>query len=153
MTIQQIALTAVLAFGMAGLVVVDRADGADQKLQMKDLPAAVQKGVMANLNGGTLKGLSKEVEGGKTTYEVETTLNGRTRDFLLDATGRLIELEDELAMDAVPAAVKTALETHGKIVKVESVTRGKVVTYEGTVEKDGKKSEVAVDANGKKAKG
>jgi Protein of unknown function (DUF2874). len=153
MTIRQIALTAVLAFGMAGLVVVDRADGADQKLQMKDLPAAVQKGVTANLNGGTLKGLSKEVEGGKTIYEVETTLNGRTRDFLLDATGRLIELEDELAMDAVPAAVKTALETHGKIVKVESVTRGKVVTYEGTVEKNGKKSEVAVDANGKKVKG
>lgn len=150
MTIRQIALTAVFALGMAGLVV---AKGADQKLQMKDLPAAVQKGVTANLNDGTLKGLSKEVEGGKTIYEVETTLNGRTRDFLLDATGRLIELEDEMAMDVVPAAVKAALEAHGKIVKVESVTRGKVVTYEGTVEKDGKKSEVAVDANGKKVKG
>jgi uncharacterized membrane protein YkoI len=150
MTIRQIALTTVLAFGMAGVFV---AAGADQKLQMKDLPAAVQKGVTANLNGGTLKGLSKEVEGGKTIYEVETTLYGRTRDFLLDVTGRLVELEDEMAMDAVPAAVKTALETHGKILKVESVTRGKAVTYEGTVEKDGKKSEVAVDANGKKVKG
>jgi uncharacterized membrane protein YkoI len=150
MTIRQIALTTVLALGMAGLVV---AKEADQKLQMKNLPAAVQKGVTANLNGGALKGLSKEVEGGKTIYEVETTLNGRTRDFLLDATGRLIELEDEMAVDAVPAAVKAALEAHGKILKVESVTRGKVVTYEGTVEKDGKKSEVAVDANGKKVKG
>ena len=153
MTIRRIALTTVLAMSMAGLVVVDGAAGADQRLQMKALPAAVQKGVTANLNGGTLKGLSKEVEGGKTIYEVETTLNGRTRDFLLDATGRLVELEDEMAMDAVPAAVKTALETHGKILKVESVTRGKAVTYEGTVEKDGKKSEVAVDANGKKVKG
>ena len=152
MTIRQIALTTVLAMSMTGLVVVDGAAEADQKLQMKDLPAAVQKGVTANLNGGTLKGLSKEVEGGNTIYEVETTLNGRTRDFLLDATGRLIELEDEMEMDAIPAAVKTALETQGKIVKVESVIRGKVVTYEGTVEKDGKKSEVAVDANGKKVK-
>jgi uncharacterized membrane protein YkoI len=153
MTIRQIALTTALAMSMAGLVVVDGAAEADQKLQMKDLPAAVQTGVTANLIGGTLKGLSKEVEGDKTIYEVETTLNGRTRDFLLDATGRLIELEDEMAMDVVPAAVKAALEAHGKIVKIESVTRGKVVTYEGTVEKGGKKSEVAVDANGKKVKG
>ena len=149
MTIRQIALTTMLAFGMAGVLVTA---GADQKLQMKDLPAAVQKGVTANLKGGTLKGLSKEVEGGKTMYEVETTLDGRARDFLLDTTGNLVEVEDEMAADAVPAAVKAALETHGKIVKVESVTKGNVVTYEGTVEKNGKKSEVAVDGNGKKVK-
>ena len=100
-----------------------------------------------------MKGLSRETEGGKTTYEVETTLDGKSRDFVLDTSGRLIEVEDEMAMDAVPPAVKTALETHGKILKVESVTRGKTVTYEGTVEKGGRKSEVAVDANGKRLKG
>ena len=116
MTIRRIALTAALVCSMSGLLC------ADQKLQMNDLPAAVQKGVTANLNGATLKGLSKEIEGGKTTYEVETTLNGKTRDFILDPSGRLVELEDELAMDAVPAAVKAALETHGKVLKVESVT-------------------------------
>jgi hypothetical protein len=55
-------------------------------------------------------------------------------------------------MDAVPPAVKTALEMHGTILKVEAVTRGKAVTYEGTVEKAGKKSEVAVDASGKRLK-
>ncbi len=147
MTIQQMALTAVFTLGVTGIF------GADQKLQMKDLPAAVQNGLSANLKGATLKGLSKEVEGGKTIYEVETTLNGKTRDFLLDATGRLIELEDELALDEVPAAVKSALEAHGTIVKVESVTRGKIVTYEGTVEKSGRKTEVAVDVIGVKIKG
>jgi hypothetical protein len=147
MTIREIALTALFAAGMAGVL------GADQKLQLKDAPAAVQKGVADNLKGGSLKGLSKEIEGGKTTYEAETMLDGKSRDFVLDATGRLLEVEDELAMDAVPAGVKTALAAQGKILKVESVTRGKTVTYEGTVEKGGKKSEIAVDASGKRLKG
>jgi hypothetical protein len=46
--------------------------------------------------------------------------------------------------------VKTTLEAHGRIVKVESVTRGTRITYEGTVEKAGRKSVVAVDASGKR---
>jgi len=147
MMIRRMALAAVFVAGLAGLV------GADQKLQLKDAPAAVQKGVADNLKGATLKGLSKEIEGGKTTYEAETTLDGRSRDFVLDAAGRLLELEEEMTTDAVPAAVKAALEARGRIVKVESVTRGTTVTYEGTVEKGGRKSLVAVDASGKRLKG
>jgi uncharacterized membrane protein YkoI len=125
---------------------------AEQKVQVKDLPPAVQQAVQANLNGGTLKGLSKEIEKGKTQYEVESMLNGHARDFLLDASGGLIEVEEELAMDAVPAAVKAAAEARGKVLKIESVTRGTSITYEAQVEKNGKKSEVALDANGKSPK-
>jgi uncharacterized membrane protein YkoI len=138
------------ALALAGTTILAQ----EKKVEMKDLPPAVQKAVDANLNGGTLKGLSTEKEAGKTVYEVETTVNGHTRDLLLDAKGNLIEVEEEVAMDAVPAAVKTALEAHGKIIKVETVTKGKApATYEGVVEKNGKKSEVAVDASGKKIKG
>jgi hypothetical protein len=144
--IRRIALAAVFVAGLAGVM------SADQKLQLKNAPAAVQKGVAENLKGATLKGLSRETEGGRTTFEAETTLDGRSRDFVLDAAGRLLEVEEEMATDAVPAAVRTALESHGKILKVESVTRGTTVTYEGTVEKGGKKSEVAVDASGKRLK-
>jgi hypothetical protein len=125
---------------------------AGQKVQLKDLPPAVQQAVQANLKGGTLKGLSKEVAKGKTQYEVESTLNGRTRDFLLDAAGGLVEVEEELATDAVPTAVRLALSRRGNVLKVESVTRGTAVTYEGIVEKNGKKTEVALDENGKRPK-
>ena len=72
MTVRRLWLTtAVLAIGMSAWL-------AAQKVQMKDLPAAVQKGVQDNLKGATLKSLSKEKERGKTTYEVESTLNGKT---------------------------------------------------------------------------
>ena len=136
-----------LTIGIAGL------SAADKKVQMKDLPAAVQKTVQTEeAKGAKIVGLATEVEGGKTMYEVETTVGGHTRDLLLNAAGAIVETEEETALDAVPAAVRTALEAHGNVGKVETVTKGKTVTFEAVVEKNGKKSEVAVNAAGKSIK-
>jgi len=150
MTIRTQALTvAVVVLAGAGWLTAQ----AEQKVQMKDLPPAVQKAVQDQTKGLTIKGFAKEVEDGKTFYEAETTVNGHSKDFLFDTTGKLVEIEEEVSLDSVPAAVKTALEAEGKVLLVETVTKGKTVTYEGTVEKNGKKSEIPMDANGKKIKG
>jgi ribonucleotide reductase alpha subunit len=74
--------------------------------------------------------------------------NGHTRDLLFEANGTLAEVEEEVALDTLPAAVKTALAAHGTLVKVESVTKGTTVVYEGVVEKTGKRSEVKVTPEG-----
>lgn len=120
----------------------------DKKVQLKNLPAAVQKAVQDQTKGATLVGLSEEREDGKVLYEAETKVNGRTRDLLFDSAGTLVEVEEEVAPAALPAAVQSSLSAHGKVLKVESVTKGSTVTYEAQVEKNGKKSEVVVDANG-----
>ena len=134
-------------------VAVAALSAADKKVQMKDLPAAVQKTVQAEeAKGARIVGLATEVEGGKKMYEVETIVGGRTRDLLLNAAGAIVETEEETAIDAVPASVKAAFEARGKVGKVETVTKGRTVTYEAVVEKNGKKSEVAVDAAGKPIK-
>ena len=85
-------------------------------------------------------------------YEAETKVNGRDRDVVFDATGLLIEVSEEVPVTSLPAAIKTGLEQHGKIMKVESVTKGKTVTYEARVKKDGKQSGVSVDGAGKPIK-
>ena len=129
------------------------AAAADKKVQMKDLPGPVRKTVQAEeAKGATIVGLATEVEGGTTMYEVETTISGHSRDLVLDAAGRIVETEEEIALDAVPVAVKTALEARGKVGKIETVTKGTRVTYEAVVEKNGRKREVAVDAAGKAIK-
>lgn len=148
MRIRMLALTsaAALLLGVTTFV------AAEKKIQMKDLPAAVQKAVQEETKGATIKGFAKEVENGKTEYEVETTVNGHARDLIFDETGKLLVVEEAVALDALPAPVRAAFEARGKVLLVETVTKGAVVTYEAQIEKNGKKSEVELDANGKLVK-
>jgi uncharacterized membrane protein YkoI len=144
-------------FAIISLTLVAAAAGlaaaADKKVHMKDLPAAVQRTVQAEeAKGAKIVGLATEVEGGKTMYEIETTTGGHSRDLVVNAAGQIVETEEETAIDAVPAAVKTALEARGTVGKVETVTKGATVSYEAVVEKNGKKTEVAVNAAGKAIK-
>ena len=50
-------------------------------LQVKDLPPAVQKTVQDNLKGAEIRSIGKEKEDGVEQFEVETLLNGKSRDF------------------------------------------------------------------------
>jgi uncharacterized membrane protein YkoI len=123
----------------------------ETKVKLKDLPEPVQKAVQEQTKNAKLKGLSKEVEKGATFYEVETSVNGKTRDVLLDTSGNVVEVEEAVAFSSLPPAVQktlTASAGAGKILSVESVTKGSVVSYEAVIRKDGKKSEVAVNADG-----
>ena len=138
--------TAALALAAAGLI------AADKKIQAKDLPPAVQKAVQEEAKGAAIKGYSREIEGGKTMYEVETMIGGHSRDLLFDATGHLVSVEEAVSLEAVPAAVKAAFEARGNVLLVETVTKGTTVTYEAQVQKNGRKSEVVVGADGKPAK-
>ena len=129
---------------------------AEKKIQSKDLPPAVQKAVPAETKGAEIKGYNQETEKGKTFYEVETMLNGKSRDLLFDASGALVEVEEEIALDSIPSAAKAAIEKRaasGKVNKVESVTKGRSVSYEAAItSKTGKRSEVAVKADGSPVK-
>ena len=123
----------------------------ETSVKMKDLPLAVQKTVEEQTRGAQIKGLSKEIEKGTTTYEVETMLNGKARDLLIDSTGALVSVEEPVAIDAIPVAAKAAIEklaAGGKIKSVESVTKGPTVSYEAVIVKGLKKSEVVVGADG-----
>ncbi|HEX3746228.1 MAG TPA: hypothetical protein VHW09_19950 [Bryobacteraceae bacterium] len=126
------------------------------KVQMKELPPAVQKTVLEQTRTASLRGLTKEVENGKTFYEAETTVNGKSRDVLIDSSGAVVEVEEATSLEAIPAAARKALEQEagasGKILTVETVTRGTAVSYEAEMQKGGKKSEYAVHADGSRAR-
>ena len=145
-------MTSLLA-ALLTLVVAGSAFAAGKKLQMKDLPAAVQQAVQRETQGATIKNIVAEKEGTKTVYEVETMVGGHTRDLIIDAAGRVVLSEEEISIDAVPAPVKAALEAGGKVIKVETLRKGANVTYEAQVERNGKRSELVVDAAGKRVKG
>ena len=126
---------------------------ADKKITAKQLPPAVATAVQEQTRGATIKGYSKEVENGKTSYEVETILNGHSRDLLFDAAGHLLVVEEQVSLDAVPPPVKAAFEAKGKVILAETVTKDGQVTYEAQVRRrNGTRTEVVVNAEGKPVK-
>ncbi len=137
----------------ASLILAATASSQEKKIQRSELPPAVEKTVAAQTQGATIRGFSMEQEKGKTYYEVEMTVNGHSRDVSMDADGVVTEVEEEVALDALPPAVKaglTAKAGKGAIGKIESLTKGgRVVAYEAHVVTDGKKSEIQVGPDGK----
>jgi hypothetical protein len=123
---------------------------AEKKVKKSDLPAPVQQAAEKASQGAQVVGYSKEVENGQTLYEMESKVNGRTKDISFDEKGNIVAVEEEVAMDSLPDAVQEGLRKaagKGQITKVESVTKGHVVTYEAQV-KGGAKKEVVVDGKG-----
>jgi len=125
----------------------------EKKIERSDLPAAVEKTVAAQSKGATIRGFSKEVEKGKTTYEVQMTVHGHTKDLEVDESGVVIEVEEQVALEALPTEARIGLQARagkGRITKVESITKkGRLVAYEAQVDTGGKKSELQVGADGK----
>jgi hypothetical protein len=125
----------------------------EKKIRRSDLPPAVEKTVAAQSAGATVKGFSKETEKGQTYYEADMIVNGHSKDILIDANGAIVEVEEEVAMNALPAEVKAGLQAkagEGKLGKVETITKkDKLVAYEAKVTKNGKTSEVQVGPDGK----
>jgi hypothetical protein len=125
----------------------------EKKISRSDLPPAVEKTVAAQTQGAAIRGFNEEKENGKTYYEAELTVNGHTKDILIDATGAVVEVEEQVDFASLPAAVQSGLQAKagsGKLGKVESITKhDKVVAYEAKVVTNGKRSETQVGPDGK----
>jgi hypothetical protein len=135
------------------LAIPARAQEEEQSVKQSDLPAAVARAVASVSKGATIRGFSRERENGQTYYEVEMRVNGRDKDVLMDTTGAVVEIEEEVALASLPAAVQAGLKAFagaGTIRTVESLTKhGQLVAYEAHVVTAGKRSEIQVGPDGK----
>lgn len=128
-----------------------------KSLQLKDLPGAAQKTVQDNLKGGQIKNIGKEKEDGIEQYEIESLLNGKSRDFNVDSKGNLLVVEEGTTIDAIPAPAKTSIlkkVAGGKLGTVETFTKpGQPMMYEAAHrDSKGKHREVLVRADGTETK-
>lgn len=125
----------------------------EKKIKRSDLPPAVEKAVVEQSQGATIRGFSQETEKGQTFYEAELMVNGHSKDILMDSAGAVVEVEEQIPTESLSPAVHQGLQAKagsGKLVKVETLTKkGKLVAYEAQVLTNGKKSEVQVGPDGK----
>jgi hypothetical protein len=145
--------TKLTLFVMLALTTLVVADDQEKKIQRADLPPAVEKTVAAQSQGATIRGFSTEVEKGQTFYEAEMTVSGHSKDVLIAANGDVAEVEEQVALDSLPAAVTDGLKAKagkGTILKVESLTKhDQLVAYDAVVKIGTKKSEIQVGPDGK----
>lgn len=108
---------------------------AESKVQLSQAPLPVQKTVAEQMKSSSYVGLTKEKEGGKTVYELETRDNDLTRDILIAADGTILIVEQEIKIADAPAAVQAAIQKQpGKLLKIETLTRNGKVTYEAQMD-------------------
>jgi uncharacterized membrane protein YkoI len=145
---RKISITITAIFFGAGIAAAQ-----EKKIKRSELPPAVEKTVAAESSGATILGFSQEKENGQTFYEAEMKVNGHTKDILIDTTGAIVEVEEEVALGALSPEVKaglTARTGQGKILKVETIKKhDKLLAYEAQITTNGKKSEVQVGPDGK----
>jgi uncharacterized membrane protein YkoI len=133
---------------------VGTALGQETKVHFKDLPAAVQATAKAQSQGATVKSYSKEIEKGKTEYEVQLLADGKKRDVSIDPDGKVLETEEVIAFSSVPKEAQDAIKHEAKgakVEKVEMVKSDQPTVYEALIRQKGKKQEIRVLENGDKA--
>lgn len=128
----------------------------EKKIKREQLPLSVEKTVARESEGATIKGFASEVEHGRKFYEASFEVNGHTKDILMDPSGNVVEVEEQVTMSSLPTVVQDALKKlarSGTITTVESLTKnGQLVAYEAHVKHGVKRSEIQVGPNGEKLK-
>ena len=148
MTIGRICLAGLTA---AALAMAFDGDGFAEKFQK--LPKAVQATANAHMGEAIPVGVASSQHGEGWDYQINTRLNGRRHNLVIDEKGRLLAVKDEMDAAALPAAAISGLKEQAgsaKIVRVEKVTEGAAVSY-GAITKDdaqGTVLEIRVGADG-----
>lgn len=147
-------LSATIGIGLTLLICSGASRAGEKRIGYTDLPPAVKETVQRETQGALIKGYSKEVEHGRTEYEVESIVDGKSRDISIDPSGKVVEVEQQVSLDAVPAAAMNAIRNEagaGSIQKVEEVRSSSEVAYEAQVLIHGKHQEIRVHADGSAA--
>jgi hypothetical protein len=124
----------------------------EKKLQKQDVPKAVLEAFEKAYPKAEAKGFAKEMEDGKTEFEVESIEGTIHRDIQYAPDGTVLVIEESMAVENLPAAVQDALKkdfAKGTVTTSEKVTKGSVVHYELVVQGKRKTVEVVFDADGK----
>jgi hypothetical protein len=134
---------------------VTLAQDTEKKVDVGDVPAAVQRAISEHSAGATLRGVTQEVEQGQTLYEAELAVDTHTKDVTFDASGNVVSVEEQTSLDRIPATAREAIERAAKggtLESVEEVRESGKTYYEAHIKKGAKTSEVKVGESGEPLK-
>jgi hypothetical protein len=113
-------------------------DGDNFAAKFDALPQAVRETAKAHMDNAFPVSISSARGEQGWDYQVNTRVDGKYHDIIIDGTGKLVAVKDETDLASIPAAAKAAIEKQAaasKVVTLEKVTEGGQVSY-GAVMKD-----------------
>ena len=152
-----------LLVGMVALLVLGvtvRAD--EEKISPDKLPAKVMAAVKERFPGAEFTSITKETMDKNVVYDIELKHQGRKYEMDIKEDGTVLEVEKEIALKDVPAAVAAAIEAKYPKSTIKEVMEVNIVKgkeekpdhYEVVIETaDKKKLELEVALDGKSIKG
>jgi hypothetical protein len=143
----------VLGLALAGLAAAQDKPK-EGTVDLTILPPAVLKAFRAAYPKAVIKGASTETENGVTLYEIESVDGKINRDLLYTAEGKVVEIEELIAAENLPAPVKETLskEYPGAkvlVLKAEILTKDGIKAFELSIEVTGQKLGLTIDPQGK----
>lgn len=128
-------------------------DGDTFAAKFDALPAAVKQTARAHMEKAFPVSITSAKGASGWDYQINTRVDGRYHDLVIDASGKLVAVKDETDVAALPAAARAALEkqtANARIVTLEKVTEGGDVSYGAVVRNDaqGTVTQVKIAADG-----
>jgi len=130
----------------------------DEKVDATKLPQAVAKTLDARFPGATITTATKTKEKGEVIYDIEMTRDGRKHEMDVREDGSIVNFENQIAPDELPAAVTEAVRAkypksrikEAMAVMVVKEQKDTVEEYEVLIETASKKErELTVSPDGK----
>src|SRR5262245_50467662 len=98
----------------------------EQKIACRTVPTAVRTAFEKEFPKAKIKHCSREVEKGKTAYEIASVDGETGRDVMFHADGTKISVEETIAFGSVPEPVQQVVKDKfpgGEIARAEKITR------------------------------
>ncbi len=142
-------LSCTLILLLAGIVGLAAAE-ISKPIKFKQLPAAVQKTVKAQVSGGRLANIDKVIEDGETRYDVELDKDGVERSLSVAPAGRLISWQ--MFVSELPGTVRKTIQAQvgeGKLGEIDKTFEDGSFTYDVELTKNGVARSFTVGTDGK----
>ena len=139
---------------------------AGRKMQMNELPQAVQNTIRAHSNGAPIEDIDRETKDGRTVYDVAFKRDGKNTELKINEDGSIIQdnkkgiLADaklpnfgnrKMQLNELPAPVQKTIRAHANGAPIEDIDRetkdGRTV-YDVAFKRDGKNTELKVAEDG-----
>lgn len=115
---------------VSALISAYNGDGFAEKFS--NLPEAVRQTAEAHMANAFPVSISSAKGEQGWDYQINTRLNGKYHDLVINEKGSLVAVKDETDLASIPSAAKEAIEKQAaasKIVTLEKITEGTQISY------------------------